>query len=81
MSALDYYQDPQLVAYMGRELSYITNREDREDCQQEIFAELYNWMPLDILEAKRLVKRVCEKFKRGQAKIAKHETTLNEAIL
>lgn len=79
MNALDYYENPEIVSYLSRELRYISNREDREDCQQEVWVELYNFMPLDTVEAKRLIKRVCEKFKRGRLAVYTKECDLEEA--
>jgi hypothetical protein len=78
MNALDYYNNPVITSSMKRELSYIKNREDREDCSQEIYAEIYTLMPMDNEEAIRLVKRVSEKFKRGVSRILDNETELEE---
>ena len=79
MNALDYYNNPTITSCMNRELSYIGNKEDRDDCRQEIYAEIYDIMPLDEKEALRLVKRVSEKFKRRVSKILDNETELDEA--
>ena len=80
MNALDYYNNPEIISYINRELSYIKNREDREDCQQEIWASLYDFMPLDIDESKRLIKKVCEKFKRGRNAIYENETNIDSCF-
>jgi len=79
LNALDYYNNPEITSYIKSEIGYITNREDREDCQQEIFAELYDFMPLDVADSRRLVKRVCEKFKGTVRRIAEKEISLSGA--
>ena len=76
MITFDYYNNPDIVRYIASEIAYIQNREDREDCQQEIWAELYDFMPLDVHDSKRLIKRVCEKFKRGTTRTMHNETVL-----
>lgn len=78
MNALDYYNNPEITSYMKQELVHIRNREDREDCEQEIFAELYDFMPLDTVEAIRIVKRVCERFKRTVSNILTHEVSIDD---
>jgi hypothetical protein len=75
MNALDYYSNPEITKYIELEVSYIQSREDREDCQQEIWAELYDFMPLDIADSKKLIKRVAEKFKNGRSRIYKYEVS------
>ena len=60
---------------MGR----IKNREDREDCQQEIWAELYDFMPLDVDEAKKIIKRVAMKFERASKQLYETEIGYYEA--
>lgn len=77
MTALDYYQNPSIVEYMALAMSRITRYEDREDCRQEIFAELYDFMPLDIEEAKRIVKRIAMRFERGTKRLEENEMSLN----
>lgn len=79
MNALDYYNNPEITSYIKSELGFIRNREDKEDCKQEIFAELYDFMPLDIPESRKLIKRVCEKFKRAVKDIGDNEIGLYEA--
>jgi len=79
LNALDYYNNPEIVSYMRKEIAYIRNAEDRQDCEQEVFAELYDFMPLDILGSKRIIKNVCEKFKRGCHSLAEHEISLEDA--
>jgi hypothetical protein len=76
MNALDYYSNPEIVKYIESEVSYIKSYEDREDCQQEIWAELYDFMPLNVLESKRLIKRVAEKFKNTRSRIYQREISM-----
>ena len=73
MNALDYYNNPDIRRAMALETSYIRNKCDIEDCEQEIFAELYDFMPLDTTEAIRIVHRIAKRFKRRNLKIAKSE--------
>jgi len=79
LNAFDYYNNPEITSYIKSEIGYITNREDREDCQQEIFAELYCFMPLDVTDSRRLIRRVCKKFKRSVKRIAEKEISLSGA--
>jgi hypothetical protein len=58
----------------------IKNREDREDCNQEIFAELYDFMPLDVDEAKKIIKRVSMKFERSAKNRYENEVSINEIL-
>lgn len=39
--ALDYYNNQEILRYIRSTMSHIKSREEREDCNQEIFAELY----------------------------------------
>jgi hypothetical protein len=73
MNALDYYNNPDIRRAMALETRHIKNKCDIEDCEQEIFAELYDFMPLDPADAIRIVCRVAKKFKRNNLKIAKNE--------
>ena len=62
MNNFDYYKNPIILDAINDELRHIKGSQDREDCNQEIFAELYDFMPLDDDEAKKIVKRVGHKF-------------------
>lgn len=74
--ALDYYNNQEILRYIRSTMSHIKSREEREDCNQEIFAELYDFMPLDMDEAKRIIKRVSMKFERSEKARYEHETGL-----
>ena len=76
MNALDYYTNPEIVTFMKRETAYVCNPQDHAECEQEIFAELYDFMPLDVLGSKRIIKRVCERFKRNVQCIHDHEALM-----
>lgn len=76
MTSLDYYENPRIRSAISIHESHIHNREDREDCRQEIFAELYDFMPLDEDEAIRLVDKVAMRFRRGAIKISENEVPL-----
>lgn len=79
MNVLDYYINPEILAYIKSFASRIRNAEDREDCHQEIFAELYDYMPLDTDEAKQIIKRVAVRFERSAASLAENEISLDDA--
>jgi hypothetical protein len=66
-NTFDYYQNPKILKAIHFQLKYLKGAADREDCRQEIFSELYDFMPLDDDEAVRIVNRVGCKY-RGRAK-------------
>lgn len=78
MNALDYFQNKDILDYMSSAMRHIRNSEDREDCRQEMFAELYDFMPLDLEESKRIIKRVAMRFERD-AKRYGNEIGFDEA--
>lgn len=81
MNPFDYYTNPEIIKYIKKELKYIANIEDKEDCRQDIFSDLYAFMPLDIYQSKKVIKNVCEKFKRRKNKIFDNEMSYKEAGL
>ncbi len=78
MNALDYYNNPIIVSQIAKQTRGIRNTQDSEDCQQEIWAELYDYMPLDDEEAIRLIERVGRKFRRDVQKLAENEVRLDD---
>ena len=78
MNALDYFQNKDILDYMSSAMRHIRNSEDREDCRQEMFAELYDFMPLDLEESKRVINRVVTRFRRGVERYS-NETGYDEA--
>lgn len=81
INKLDYYQNPAILAAMRTNTRHIKNTFDREDCNQEIFAELYDFMPLDDDEAIRIVNRVASRFKYNDKMINENEVSFQEAGL
>jgi hypothetical protein len=79
VNTLDYYNNPKIVSQIKKQILSIKNAQDKEDCRQEIFAELYDFMPLDEEETVNLIERVGRKFRRGIQCIAENETGLYEA--
>jgi hypothetical protein len=79
LNAFDYYDNPEILSAIKLHESRIKCREDREDCRQEIYAELYDFMPLDISEAVKIIDRVGIKFRRGRQSISDHEISYAEA--
>ena len=65
---LDYYKNPDILGCIQYEMRFIKSKHDQEDCKQSIFAELYDFMPLDTEEASRLIRRVSRKFRRQTGK-------------
>jgi hypothetical protein len=76
---LDYYKNPTILAAINTNIRHIKNRHDREDCKQEIFAELYDFMPLNEEEAIRLINRTASKFKYAEKLLNEKEISLKEA--
>ena len=76
---LDYYENPVILAAINTNIRHICNRFDREDCKQEIFAELYDFMPLNESDAVRLVNKVARKFKYHDMVRNQKEIGLKEA--
>lgn len=64
MNALDYYKNPQILSAISYQVNRIKGAYDKEECQQEIYAELYDFMPLDIEDAQRIINRVGCKYRR-----------------
>lgn len=65
MNIFDYYNNPEILSAIKSETSRIKGLESKEDCEQEIFAELYDFMPMDTDEAVSIVYRVGRKFRRN----------------
>lgn len=64
MSVFDYYENEQIISAISFQLRRIRNPRDKEDCKQEIFAELYDFTPIDESDALRIVSRIGRKFRR-----------------
>ena len=69
MNMFDYYNNPEIKHAIGYELNHIRNHEDKEDCRQEIFAEIYDFMPLTEADAIKIVRRISQKFRRNIKKL------------
>ncbi len=77
MNALDYYKNPIIISQIEKQTRSIKNGQDVEDCRQEIFAELYDFMPSED-EALELIERVGRKFRRNVQRIAEHEVSFDD---
>jgi hypothetical protein len=64
LSKYDYYTNPQVLSAIGLHLRHIKNDSDREDFRQEIFANLYDFMPIETNETIRLIDKVAMRFRR-----------------
>ena len=67
-NTFDYYQNTEILKAISFQIKYIRGQADREDCRQEIFAELYDFMPLDDDEAIKIVNKVGCKYRRHAKK-------------
>jgi hypothetical protein len=79
VNAFDYYQNPKITNSINGLTKRIISLQDREDCQQEIWAELYDFMPLDDEGAIKIIERVAKKFKRNRHDIYENEISYAEA--
>lgn len=79
MNSFDYYKNPTLVKAIDNHSIRIKNSCDKADFRQEVFAELYDFMPIDDEEALRLINKVSLRFRRGIQCIAENEISLYEA--
>jgi hypothetical protein len=64
-NTFDYYKNPIILTAIKYETDRIRGQFDKEECKQEIFAELYDFMPLDDEEALKLVYRVGRRYRRS----------------
>jgi hypothetical protein len=60
----DYYKNPEIIEAISKETMRIKGSFDKEECKQEIFSELYDFMPMDIEEAKRLIFKIGKRYRR-----------------
>jgi hypothetical protein len=67
-NTFDYYQNEKILSVIAYEVNRIRGSYDKEDCRQEIFAELYDFMPLDDEEAVKIVMKVGRKYRRNAKK-------------
>jgi hypothetical protein len=63
-NTFDYYRNKNILRAIAHQTNRIRGEMDKEECRQEIFAELYDFMPLDENEALTIVNRVGVKFRR-----------------
>jgi len=81
VNALDYYNNPVITQRISNITRRIRSIENREDCQQEIWAEIYDFMPLDDAEAIRIIERIAKRYKRNSKDVYDNETSINELPL
>jgi hypothetical protein len=67
-NTFDYYKNQSILVAIEQETSRIKGSFDKQECQQEIFAELYDFMPLDDEEAIKIVNKVGRKYRRDAKK-------------
>ena len=73
MNQLDYLQNDEILKVINFNLRFIKRPEDREDFRQEIWAELYDFMPQTTDDAIQLIDRAASKFKYKISKIFERE--------
>lgn len=78
MNNFDYYTNPDILSAINTHMRHIKNADDREDCRQEIFANLYDFMPLDTDDAIRLVDKIAMRFRRSYIDPHKGEYEVKE---
>ena len=78
MNAFDYYKNPTVTKTIDRFLRYIKNQSDRDDFAQEVYAELYDFMPPTDEDSIRLINKVADKFQRSVKRIDTFESGLDE---
>jgi hypothetical protein len=62
---LNYYENQNIRRAINVHMRHIRNIDDKADCEQEIWSNLYAFMPLDESEAIKLVDRSAMKFRRN----------------
>ena len=75
---LDYYKNENILKAISVHMKHIKCHEDREDCKQEIWANLYAFMPLDEDEAIRLVDSSAMRFRRHYVDVSKNQYEILE---
>lgn len=80
MNAFDYFTNPEISRRISLVTGKIPTAHDREDCAQEIYAEMYDFMPLDTEEAIRLVDRIAKRFKRARREVLENELDLADDV-
>jgi hypothetical protein len=63
-NTFDYYRNKTILRAIAHQTNRIRGEMDKEECRQEIFAELYDFMPLDEDEALAIVNRVGVRYRR-----------------
>ncbi|MBA4274069.1 MAG: hypothetical protein C0436_00285 [Alphaproteobacteria bacterium] len=62
---LNYYENETIRRAINTHMRHIRCLEDRQDCEQEIWANLYAFMPLDEDEAVKIIDRSAMRFRRN----------------
>jgi hypothetical protein len=78
LNSFDYYKNPILIKAIDKHASYLKSHFDKEDFRQEVFAELYDFMPIDDSEAIKLINKVAFRFRKTIKAIYDNEISLSE---
>lgn len=78
MNAFDYYLNPQLINAIDKHNTYIRNGCDKEDFKQEVFAELYDYMPINNEEAIRIINKVAFRFRKAISIIDANDSDIED---
>jgi hypothetical protein len=62
---LNYYENNVIRRAINLHMKHIKNTQDKQDCEQEVWANLYAFMPLDEEEAIKIVDSSAMRFRRN----------------
>mgnify|MGYP006991940830 CR=1 FL=1 len=79
MNGFDYYNNINIVSAIDKHCKYIHNHLDREDFRQEVFAELYDFMPGSESDSIKLVNKIASRFRKETNKIHNNEMSIELA--
>jgi hypothetical protein len=79
LNNFDYYKNPILINAIEKHSSYIHAHCDKEDFRQEVYAELYDFMPIDDEESIRLINKIAFRFRKAIKNNSTNEISLDTA--
>jgi len=81
MDTFNYYSNPLIISRITQLTKGITVNEDKEDCKQQIWTDLYGLMPLSDKESLKIIERIAKRFKRNRHEIYENEIEYEAAGL
>jgi hypothetical protein len=73
MISTDYISNLEITRLISWQTKRFRNTEDKDDCKQDIYAELYAFSPIDIDEAMTIINRVSRRHLRRVVRISETE--------